>query len=72
MNEVKIMSVFNPYDDKHEDLVCTFMVITDKKGGLKHLSLESIVSESGIELLDYLEEMEIPYSLEKKFKEEWK
>ena len=71
MNEVKIMAVLNPYTGETEDLICNFEIHVDRKGELLDVSLESIVSESGENLMLYLDQDKIPYDLEQEFKGDW-
>lgn len=70
--KVKIMAVYNIYDDVYVDLVCKFEVHTDKKGEFDGANLISIVSNEGIELMGYLNADNIPAEVESNFVEAFK
>ncbi len=67
--KTEILKVFNPYNSTDEDLICTFEIHRDKKGKADGVTLITIVSEAGDNLMDYLEPDNIPYYLEEKFME---
>lgn len=52
--ETAILSIYNPFTDKHEDLVCSLELHFDKKSKLLDASLSSIVSEEGVNLMEWL------------------
>ena len=70
-DEVKIMSVYNPYSDKYEDLVCSFQKHLDSRMKLDGVNIFSIVSEGGVELMDWLDADKLPSELEETFLEEY-
>ena len=57
--EFKNMSVFNPFEDKFEDLDCEFDCHINSHGKLDHVETSSIISEAGVELFDYLNDKEL-------------
>jgi len=69
MNEVKTVKVYDPFHDDYVDLICTFEISVDRKGKLIGASITSMVAESGIELLGYLNEENIPAEVEANFVE---
>ena len=51
--ETKTMKVPNPYSDSTEELLCRFELFFHK-GKLKGACLEAIISEGGINLMEWL------------------
>ena len=69
--ESKIMRVYNPYSDEYENLVCVFDLHLNSKRKLDGVEIISIVSNGGVELIDFLDPDKIPNDIEQAFLEEW-